>query len=72
MIMDENAAEAGEESNRREGLASALGMDGKKGEQGRAQDMQPMQFAADAYPGLVGMGNRLLDQGLTNRRHRGG
>ena len=49
MITDENAAEAGEEPHRRAGLASALGMDGKKGGQGRAQDRQPMQFAADRF-----------------------
>ena len=49
MITDENAAEAGDEPNRRAGLASALGMDGKKGEQGHAQDRQPMQFAADRF-----------------------
>ncbi len=49
MITDENAAEAGKEPNRSTGLASALGMDGKKGEQGRPQDRQPMQFAADRF-----------------------
>ena len=70
-VMHQPAVELGDDPNGVDGLLAAVAMDGKEGQQGRAQDMEPMINLVDGHAGLVGVQNRFLGQDLHQRFSNG-
>jgi hypothetical protein len=59
VVVNQGAAEGGEQADGGQGVASALGVHRIEGQGGGAQDMQPLQAPGDAHPSLVGVGQDL-------------
>ena len=70
VVVDQDAAEGGEQADGSQGVAPAFGMDRVEGEGSGAQHMQPLQGPGHTHPGFVSMGHRTAYQGLADRRHR--
>jgi hypothetical protein len=72
VVVDQDAAEGRQQADAGERRPPALGMDCIEGQGRGAQHRQPLQRPGDAQPRFVGMGDRLVHEGLSDLRHRRG